>query len=308
MAIETNSNGAVKNELLLAAVIRGELSTVKRLLDRGAADINAKNKAGLNSLQLAIIHRHFKLGDYLIQKGVDFHSRDPQGWCALHDAALMDCKVLVRKLISKGCSPTVTNDHGELPIDVAGSVEMERLLCEEMNLKGEKKLAHEYYVYLGLKDLRDSEFLDSDELDSRQLPSLSRYRNRTATPRNGSSQMDQQLQDQDHCRRVTRSAPDLEHNAIDRLHCVGRGQEENDPEENSQSRLRDAVIDRPSYSSSRSTYAKRETEKCPVYIRTHTVQSSHKDPASQLIFTDKCASSMLSRIFFFQSSLHVNLI
>ena len=154
MATETNRKGA-KNELLLVAVVKGELTTVRRLLERSSADINTKNSAGLSCLQLAILRKHFKLAEYLVQKGIDIHSRDQKGWTALHDAALMDSKVLVRKLVGKGCSLTLTTHSSELPIDLAGSVKMEKLLCEEMTLQGEQRLAREYFVNLGLEYLRD---------------------------------------------------------------------------------------------------------------------------------------------------------
>lgn len=141
---------SLKNELLLNAVVRGELPTVRRLLDRHGADVNSDNSSGMSCLQLAIVNRHSKLAEYLIQKGVDIHKVDSNGWSALHDAALTDNFVIVRKLISKGLTPMMSTDQGELVIDVAGSQQMERLLCEEMCVKGEITLARQYYHYLGL--------------------------------------------------------------------------------------------------------------------------------------------------------------
>lgn len=140
----------LKNELLLSAVVRGELPTARRLLDRHGADVNSENNSKMSTLQLAIVNRHSKLAEYLIQKGVDIHKVDSNGWSALHDAALLDNFVIVRKLISKGLSPMLTTNQGELVIDVAGSHQMERLLCEEMCIKGEVALARQYYRYLGL--------------------------------------------------------------------------------------------------------------------------------------------------------------
>lgn len=140
----------MKNELFLGAVVRGELPTVRRLLDRHRADINSRNSNGLSCLQLAILCGHTKLAEYLIQKGVDIHMVDPDGHTALHDASLMENHFLVHKLISKGLSPLASTRKGELAIDLAGSVQVEELLCEEMCRIGEVRLAREYYVYLGL--------------------------------------------------------------------------------------------------------------------------------------------------------------
>ena len=145
-----------KNELLMEAVRRGELTNVRRLVDRGGADVSTVNQRGLSCLQLAIVGGHVKLAEYLVQKGANIFSIDSQGWTALHDAAQMDMRALVKKLISKGCRLTATTDQGELPIDVAGSVEMERMLCAEMYARGEEQLSRDYERYLGLKYLEDS--------------------------------------------------------------------------------------------------------------------------------------------------------
>lgn len=140
----------IKNELLHGAVVSGELPTVRRLLDRHRADINTKNSNGIGCLQLALLNGHSKLAEFLIQKGIDIHMADPDGYTALHDAAVVENAVLVHKLISKGLSPLLTTNKGELVIDVAGSLQMEKLLCEEMYRVGEVQLARQHYVYLGL--------------------------------------------------------------------------------------------------------------------------------------------------------------
>ena len=146
----------VKNELLHGAVVRGELPTVRRLLDRHRADINTRNANGLSCLQLAILNGHTKLAEYLVQKGVDIHATDEEGCTALHDAALCDNAVLVRKLVTKGLSPLVCSLQEELPIDMAaGGRQVKKMLCDEMCQVGEVRLARQYYLYLGL-DRSDS--------------------------------------------------------------------------------------------------------------------------------------------------------
>lgn len=144
---------SLKNELLLNAIIRGDLPTAKRLIDRHGAQVNSENNAGISSLQLAIVNQHSKLAEYLIQKGADIFKRDSKGWTALHDAALADNIIIAKKLLSKGMSPMNMTDHSELVIDVAGSPQMELLLCEEMCKVGEVELAKQYYKYLGLNQL-----------------------------------------------------------------------------------------------------------------------------------------------------------
>ena len=141
---------SLKNELLLNAVVRGDLPTTRRLIDRHGAQVNSENISGMSALQLAIVNQHSKLAEYLIQKGADIYKCDVRGWTALHDAALVDNIVIVKKLISKGMTPMLTTHQSELVIDVAGSTQTELLLCEEMCKLGEVELAKQYYKYLGL--------------------------------------------------------------------------------------------------------------------------------------------------------------
>jgi len=153
----SNSKGSssplmtIKNELLHGAVVKGDLPTVRRLLDRHKADINTKNSNGLSMLQIALLNGHSKLSEYLVQKGVDIHSTDQEGFSALHDAALEGDLSLVRKLISKGVSPLLETHMGELVIDLAANMQVEKMVCEEMYGAGKVKLAKEYSVYLGLE-------------------------------------------------------------------------------------------------------------------------------------------------------------
>ena len=141
----------IKNELLHGAVVKGDLPTARRLLDRHKADINTKNSNGLSMLQIALLNGHSKLSEYLIQKGVDIHSTDEEGFSALHDATLEGDVALVRKLISKGLSPVLITNMGELVIDLAANLQVEKLICEEMCKAGEIQLAKEYSIYLGLE-------------------------------------------------------------------------------------------------------------------------------------------------------------
>ena len=251
MAIEANKKGT-KNELLRVAVVKGELTTVRRLLERSSVDINTKNSVGLSCLQLAILCKHFKLAEYLVQKGIDIHSRDLKGWTALHDAVLVDSKVLVRKLVGKGCNLTLTTHCSELPIDLAASVKMEKLLCEEMTSQGEQRLAREYFVYLGLEYLRDSYCREPPPLASRQpKPSVDESHQPVATGRSQILGCEN---------RTSRSCPspttryhtsDLETGNHGSLKCTNY--KTTSPSNNhcrAKSRLEEALINPPTYESS----------------------------------------------------------
>ena len=235
MAIEVlTKKWNTKNELLLSNVIKGELSSVKRLVERGIADINYKSKHGHSCLQLAIIHGHFKLAEYLLHRGIDMHSIDSEGWTALHDAALRNSKTLARKLISKGCSTTQATNMGELPIDLAGSVHMEKFLCKQMSSRGERELALQYCVYLGLHCLGDADSFPLDELEDSQPVSVHR-RSKTKEP--GVSKSSQKTGGS--------TSVGVHSNDLTRLHETTQKREVNSASQTRSSRLECAIIDRP---------------------------------------------------------------
>ena len=117
------------------------------------AALNARNKHGLNALQVAIIHQQLRMANYLIDKGVNVRSVDKKGWTPLHDAALYGNKELVKRIIAEGSRVTCHNQLGEKPIDVAGNVAMEILLCICMREAGYVALSDQYCESLGLNHL-----------------------------------------------------------------------------------------------------------------------------------------------------------
>ena len=166
-AMSTRQRLTPTGKLLLRACVKGDMTLASSVLYTDPAALNARNKHGLNALQVAIIHQQLRMAYYLIEKGVNVRSVDKQGWTPLHDAALYGNKELVKRIIAEGSRVTCNNWLGEKPIDVAGNVSMEILLCKCMREAGFAALSDQYWELLGLDRIMDHEIettLPSDQL------------------------------------------------------------------------------------------------------------------------------------------------
>lgn len=161
------------SRMLLRACIKGDMSIARSILlvEKGA--VNAKNCNGLSCLQMALIHQHHSIAKLLLKEHIDVLSRDKCGWTALHDAALFNCQEIVNELLAMGASLTEANELGEIPIDIAGSVCLERLLCTRMAKAGHTELANEYCIHLGLSHLdEDIPCLSESLLTLEEIPEV----------------------------------------------------------------------------------------------------------------------------------------
>lgn len=150
-------------KLLLRACVKGDMTLAQSVLYTDPAALNARNKHGLNTLQVAIIHEQVRMARFLIDKGVNVRSVDKSGWTPLHDAALYGNRELIEKIIAGGSRITSNNQLGEKPIDLAGDVRTEKLLCRCMAEAGFNDLSEHYWKTLGLEYLKDEDVSDTSE-------------------------------------------------------------------------------------------------------------------------------------------------
>ncbi len=66
----------------MMATNKGQIETVKLLIDRGA-DVNAKQDIGLTALMIAVIKKGHEIVRLLIDSGVDVNAKDNSGKTAL---------------------------------------------------------------------------------------------------------------------------------------------------------------------------------------------------------------------------------
>ncbi len=103
------------------AILRRDLATVTRLLDRGAridagvAEVKPfALELGATPLQLAAAAGHADLVRLLLDRGADVHARDARGATALHRAA--GAPDVARILLDRGADVTVADEAGQTPL------------------------------------------------------------------------------------------------------------------------------------------------------------------------------------------------
>jgi len=96
-------------EDLHKAALKGDIATVRRLLD-GGADIDAQNSDSFTPLHLAALGGHLAVVRLLIEKGASMEATTRNGMTPLHVAAYRGQADVAEFLLEKGANP---NARGE---------------------------------------------------------------------------------------------------------------------------------------------------------------------------------------------------
>ncbi|MCX6556248.1 MAG: ankyrin repeat domain-containing protein [Candidatus Aminicenantes bacterium] len=130
---------------IFAPVKKGELDSVKTLLEKDPALLNARGESDRTPLLEAVLSRQPAVFEFLLEKGADFNLVNKEGFAPVHFAAFLGETELVKMLIAKGAPLTVNaNVIGATPLDLAvsaGRREMVELLIAKgapLNLKDKK--------------------------------------------------------------------------------------------------------------------------------------------------------------------------
>ncbi|XP_006891480.1 PREDICTED: ankyrin repeat domain-containing protein 12-like isoform X2 [Elephantulus edwardii] len=115
------------------AAIRGDVKQVKELISLGA-NVNVKDFAGWTPLHEACNVGYYDVAKVLIAAGADVNTQGLDDDTPLHDSASSGHRDIVKLLLRHGGNPFQANKHGERPVDVAETKELELLLKREVPL------------------------------------------------------------------------------------------------------------------------------------------------------------------------------
>ncbi len=103
---------AVWTQEIFDAVRKGDVQTVRALIGKTPALVDARDAAGMTPLHYAAYGRDAGLIDLLIEKGAKIDLKNAQGKTPLHIAAMNDRPEAAAALIKRGASLEVKDDYG----------------------------------------------------------------------------------------------------------------------------------------------------------------------------------------------------
>ncbi|KAJ8025370.1 Tankyrase-1 [Holothuria leucospilota] len=125
-----DSQGRNSTPLHLAAGYNN-VDVAQFLLDQGA-DVNARDKGGLIPLHNASSYGHLDIAALLINKNTCVNAVDRWNFTPLHEAAQKGRTQLCALLLAHGADPTMKNQEGQTPLDLATAEDVRALLLDAM--------------------------------------------------------------------------------------------------------------------------------------------------------------------------------
>jgi len=111
-AMPKGSSSSSSGKQLTDACEKGDLATVRKLLDKGV-DVNWKDELGFTPLSWASGYGHVQIVKLLLDRGAQINMQDNNGWTALMDASdygRVDC---ARLLLERGADMFIQNQDGQ---------------------------------------------------------------------------------------------------------------------------------------------------------------------------------------------------
>ncbi|XP_053100067.1 ankyrin repeat domain-containing protein 12 isoform X2 [Hemicordylus capensis] len=140
---------------LHTAAIRGDIKQVKELISLGA-NVNVKDFAGWTPLHEACNAGYYDVAKVLIAAGADVNTQGLDDDTPLHDSASSGHRKIVKLLLRHGGNPFQANKHGERPVDVAETEELELLLKREVPISDDED---------GCSDLEEAPSVNPSSID-----------------------------------------------------------------------------------------------------------------------------------------------
>jgi len=106
---------------LCVAARKGEVRTIQRLLQNGAA-INGRDQHGWTALHRASFKGKLDAVRALVEKCIDIDAKDEDGYTALHCAAESGQAEVTELLVKKGADVEARTNKGVTPLQIAESL------------------------------------------------------------------------------------------------------------------------------------------------------------------------------------------
>ena len=118
----------------LRAVYFGKLDKVKQMVEKNRGLLDEKDPQGFSALHLAAVEGHLGLIEYLAKSGARVNQRGMYGWTPLHLAARSTCIAPVKMLLSLDADPGLKSRVGNTPLHTAayrGHVDLADLFLQQ---------------------------------------------------------------------------------------------------------------------------------------------------------------------------------
>lgn len=126
--VDITSSSAADDEVIVAvamgideAIARGDLSTVKSLLESKPSLVNQGRRLDMPPLLSAILRQKVEIAQLLIIKGADVNAADPSSRTAMHLAVERNLPVLIPKLAECGAKLNELDSVGWTPLHWAAA-------------------------------------------------------------------------------------------------------------------------------------------------------------------------------------------
>lgn len=115
-----------------------------------AVDLNTLGRDGSSLLHIACNNGNFQSVQILVEAGINLQACDAKGRTALHISSATSNVKITQFLLESGADVMTHTDEGELPLDVAATLDIALILVEKMISLGHKDLVDDYLVPLRL--------------------------------------------------------------------------------------------------------------------------------------------------------------
>ena len=134
------------NSFFRESVRKNELKAAKQLWDKFKSVINIDrlDNEGVSLLHQVSVEGNTDMVEFFIGAGANVDIRDPEGWTPIHASAAASKVGATNALLRSGADVMLYTKAGELPIDVAGTLDVAVLIVEAMVAKGQRKLVEDY--------------------------------------------------------------------------------------------------------------------------------------------------------------------